>query len=966
MSTAYHAKYFACELTRTGGAGVRRLSRSLFDACVDLNPHQIEAALFAFRSPVSKGVLLADKVGLGKTIEAGLVLCQLWAERRRRLLVICPASIRKQWALELSEKFNLPTVIVDAKEYRDRQARGVSSPFEADAIVITSMHFASARASEVRPVPWDLVVIDEAHKLRNAYRESNRMGQNIRWALEDRRKVLLTATPLQNSLLELYGISTLIDEHVFGDLASFRSQFVNSGANLEELRNRLRTFSIRTLRRQVVEYIQYTERRLITRPFHPTEQEHKLYEAVSAFLQRPDTYALPYRQRHLTALIVRKLLASSPRAVAATLEAMRDRLIAIRDNLPVSKDLAERLIAEEEIEDELLDEMLDSPLQPYGQEDSEEQPQAAEAEPPEPAADRQKLLAEIEELDRYAQWARSIGIDTKTRSLIKALEIGFAKMTEMGAAQRAVIFTESRRTQAYLKDFLEANGYAGRLITFNGTNKEPETTAIYERWVEANRETGRSTGSRPVDVRTAIIEHFRDHGQILIATEAAAEGVNLQFCSLVINFDLPWNPQRIEQRIGRCHRYGQKHDVVVINFLNEKNEADRRVHELLEEKFRLFSGVFGASDDVLGSVESGVDFERRVLEIYQQCRTPEEIEAAFQRLREELDEKIRIRMAETRQKLLEHFDEDVHARLRVNLEGARQQLDRVGMMFWRLTRFVLAGRAKFDETNLEFHLETPPRDGIPPGHYRLISKQHENVPGAFLYRLSHPLGEYVLDTGKNLPTPIARLTFDISGRPTRIAFVEALKGRSGWLHLQRLIIDSFEPEEHLLFSGIDDEGRALDQETMEKLFHCEAKAEPLPSVPSDIGARLAAEAERHAQATISRSLEENNRHFQEAREKLEKWADDMVVAAEKELKDTKERIKALTRQARLATTTEEQHVLQKQIQELEKQKRRQRQRIFDVEDEIMAKRDGLIEKLEKRMRQRTNVEPLFTIRWNVV
>jgi len=966
MSTAYHAKYFAYELTRVGGTGVERLSRSLFDACVDLNPHQIEAALFAFRSPISKGVLLADEVGLGKTIEAGLVLCQLWAERRRRLLVICPASIRKQWALELAEKFNLPTVILDAKEYRERQARGLSNPFEADEIVITSTHFASARASDVRPVQWDLVVIDEAHKLRNAYRPSNRMGQNIRWALEDRRKVLLTATPLQNSLLELYGISTIIDGHIFGDVPSFRSQFVNAGGDMEDLRNRLRTFSVRTLRRQVVEYIQYTERRLITRPFKPTEQEHKLYEAVSAFLQRKDTYALPHRQRHLTALIVRKLLASSPQAVAATLEAMRDRLIAIRDKQPVPEDLAERLIADEEIEDELLDEMMDSPPQPSGDDDSEEQPQAAEDEQVEPAIDRQKLLAEIDELARYAQWARSIGIDTKTRSLIKALEIGFEKMTEMEAAQRAVIFTESRRTQAYLKDFLEANGYAGRVITFNGTNKEPETTAIYERWVEVNKESGRVTGSRSVDIRTAIIEYFRDHGQILIATEAAAEGVNLQFCSLVVNFDLPWNPQRIEQRIGRCHRYGQKHDVVVINFLNEKNEADRRVYELLEEKFSLFSGVFGASDDVLGSIESGVDFERRVLDIYQQCRTPEEIEAAFQRLRHELDEKIKTRMAETRQKLLEHFDEDVHARLRLNLEGARQQLDRVGMMFWRLTRFVLDGRAKFDEANLGFDLETPPRDGIPPGHYRLISKEHENVPGAFLYRLSHPLGEYVIEAGKNLPTPVAHLRFDISGRPKRIALVEAQKGRSGWLHLQRLVIDSFERDEYLLFSGIDDEGRALDQETMEKMFHCEAKAEPLASARADVESRLAAEAERHVQATISRSLEENNRHFQEAREKLERWADDMLLAAEKELKDTKERIKALTRQARLATTTEEQHALQKQIQELERQKRRQRQRIFDVEDEIMAKRDSLIEKLEKRMRQRTNVEPLFTIRWSVV
>ena len=960
MSTPYHAKYFAHELTRRGGVGVERISRSLFDACVDLNPHQIEAALYAFRSPISKGVLLADEVGLGKTIEAGLVLCQHWAERRRRLLVVCPASIRKQWALELIEKFNLPSVILDAKAYREIHAGGNPNPFDTDKVVITSMHFASRQASDIRPVQWDLVVIDEAHKLRNAYRQSNRMGQNIRWALEDRRKVLLTATPLQNSLLELYGLSTIIDEHIFGDLPSFRSQYVNVGGDLEDLRGRLRSFSIRTLRRQVVEYIQYTERRLITQPFKPTEQEHKLYEAVSVFLQRNDTYALPHRQRHLTALIVRKLLASSPQAVAGTLETMRDRLIAVRDNLPAPEDLAERLIAEEEIEDELLDELLDG--EDANSQDGNSERDIAEAV----AIDSQKLSAEIEELARYAQWARSIGIDTKTRALIKALEIGFERMSEMGAAQKQLIFTESRRTQQYLKDFLEANGYSGRVVTFNGTNKEPESTRIYERWLEGNRETGRATGSRAVNVRTAIIEHFRDHAQIMIATEAAAEGINLQFCSLVVNYDLPWNPQRIEQRIGRCHRYGQKHDVVVINFLNERNEADRRVHELLEEKFSLFSGIFGASDEVLGSIESGVDFERRVLEIYQQCRTREEIEAAFQKLREELDEKIEGKLAETRQKLLEHFDEDVHARLRVNLEGARQQLDWVGMMFWRLTKFVLDGKASFDDQDLGFDLKIPPLEGVPSGHYRLISKDHENVSGAFLYRLSHPLGEYVVETGKEVSAPAAHVTFDITGRATRISLVEALKGRYGWLRLQRLVIDSFECEEYLLFSGFDDQGRSVDQETFEKMFHCEAKAEPLSSFPSGIESRLAAEAERHARARISRSLEENNLHFHEAREQLEKWADDMVLAAEKELKDTKERIKALNRQARLATTTEEQHSIQEQMKELEKQKRRQRQRIFDVEDEIMEKRDSLIDALERRMQQRTEIAPLFTIRWTVV
>jgi SNF2 family DNA or RNA helicase len=228
--TPYHAKYFAHELTRRAASGIDRLSMSLFDAAVDLNPHQIEAALFALKSPLSKGVILADEVGLGKTIEAGIVLCQLWAERKRRLLVICPASLRKQWALELGEKFNLPTRVLDSKSFRDEQRKG-RSPLAEKAVLIMSFNYANALRDELKAIAWDLVVIDEAHKLRNAYRPSNKVGQGIRWAMEDCRKLLLTATPLQNSLLELFGLSTLIDEHLFGDINAFRAQYYGSQQN---------------------------------------------------------------------------------------------------------------------------------------------------------------------------------------------------------------------------------------------------------------------------------------------------------------------------------------------------------------------------------------------------------------------------------------------------------------------------------------------------------------------------------------------------------------------------------------------------------------------------------------------------------------------------------------------------------------------------------------------------------------
>ncbi|MAP67957.1 MAG: ATP-dependent helicase [Erythrobacteraceae bacterium] len=954
MITKYHAKFFAHEITRMAPAGSGdQLSMALFDAAVDLNPHQIEAAIFALQSPIMEGVVLADEVGLGKTIEAAIVLCQKWAERKRRLLIICPASIRQQWANELREKFSLPAMVLDAKSYRQMKQDGQPWPLEQPAVLIMSFHYAAKLQDEIRPIPWDLVVIDEAHKLRNAYRPSNRIGQALRWAVEGKKKVLLTATPLQNSLMELYGISTFIDENLFGDPSAFRSRYINGGGDIGELRYRLADFCKRTLRRQVLEYVRYTARKAITQPFRPTDAEQQLYDAISKFLQDEESYAIPSRQRHLTVLILRKLLASSSHAIAGTLETIKARLVDLRDGIEADEDWTEEIIEAEEIEEELLDEWL-------AEEDDDDLRELTEPV---------KLRSEIENIAGLAEQARSIVTDTKTRALMKALDVGFAEQQRMGAANKALIFTESRRTQRYLHQYLEDNGYAGKVVSFSGTNSGDEVNRIYEQWLQVNDGTGRVTGSKQIDVRSALIDHFRDHAQIMIATEAAAEGVNLQFCSMVINYDLPWNPQRIEQRIGRCHRYGQTHDVIVINFLNERNEADQRVHTLLSEKFNLFNGVFGASDEVLGSLESGVDFEKRILRIYQDCRTPDEINAAFDALQQELDEQIRSRMDETRQALLEHFDEDVHARLKLRLEDTRAHLDRVGQRFWDVTQFMLRDRARFDEETLTFHLRDPPTSDIAKGRYHLISRNNDgqaNDYGNFLYRLSHPLGEHVLDNAKSLHTPLADLRFDITNHPTRSAIVEGLAGRSGWLTLQRLTVTSFETEEYLLFSGMDDAGASLDHETCEKLFGIGATVRHLEILPGDIAGRIKAGARQAEKAALNRSLETNNAHFASAREKLERWAEDKVLAAEKALKDTKEQIKALRREARQAATLEDEHAVQTRLQELERKQRRQRQQIFDVEDEIADKRDSLIDALQKRMQRGQEVETLFTIRWSVV
>ena len=975
MISAYHAKYYAHELTRRHAAdGVDRLSQSLFDASVDLNPHQIEAALFALRNPLQEGVLLADEVGLGKTIEAALVVCQYWAERRRRLLVICPASLRKQWAQELHDKFAVPTTVVDAVSLRKQSAGDMLATLQrlvGKAVVIMSCQFAAKLEAELRAVPWDVVVIDEAHKLRNAHRASNRTGQALKRALQGRKKLLLTATPLQNSLMELYGLSTLIDEHLFGDETAFRKQFINSGTGLDELRERLASFAKRTLRRDVLEYIKYTERKALTQPFNPTDDEQALYERISAFLQKEDSYALPKQQRHLTALILRKLLASSSHAVAATLVTIRERLqglLAAGKTEDDGSQLVEQLIAEDDLEQDYLEEETSE-----AEENAEaSMPAAAGNGKPGAAKDAQTvraaITAEIEELTAFVDAAQALQTDTKAQALLKALNLGFGKMAELRAPRKAIIFTESKRTQEYLHRFLSANGHAGKLVLFSGTNNHEDSTVIYQRWLEEYKGTDRVTGSPQVDRRTALIDHFRkDDGtgaEIMIATEAAAEGVNLQFCALIINYDLPWNPQRVEQRIGRCHRYGQRYDVVVINFLNTRNQADQRVLELLTEKFNLFSGVFGASDEVLGRIEGGLDFEKRILQIYDTCRQPEQIEAAFNALQAELEEVIADRIKDTQSQLLENFDEDVHDRLKLRLQDAEARLDKLGRWFWGVTCFALDGRARFDEQSYAFSLSTPPT-GIATGRYQLIRGAAQPDMLAHAYRLSHPLGEWSIATSLNAATPVATVKLDYDKHGARVSVIERLRGKSGWLTLARLEVTAFETTEALLFSGITDDGQVLDQETCEKLMALPAAAKPAP-LEEFVPKTLLDNSQQAVAATISGVLEANQRLFHEERDKLERWADDKLLAAEEALKNTKARIAQLKRDARKAATLQEQDGIQRELSELERKQRRLRQEIFAVEDEIIAKRDELIASLQQRLQEKTSHETLFSIRWSLI
>ncbi|MCA3642820.1 MAG: DEAD/DEAH box helicase [Methylobacterium sp.] len=949
--TPHQAKYFAHFLTREGFKDSDALTQSLSSARVDLNPHQVDAAMFALRSPLSKGVLLADEVGLGKTIEAALVLSQCWWSRQRNLLLIVPASLRKQWATELMEKFSLPSEILDAKRLKEITASGRPSPIgRAESIVILSYEFAARMADAIRLVAWNLVVFDEAHKLRNVYRAAeNSRAAVLRDALTGRQKLLLTATPLQNNLMELYGLISVIDDTYFGSEQAFRAEFGGREevASQALLARRLEPICKRTLRRQVQKagLINYTNRLAKTFDFTPARLETDLYDLMSAYLQRPNTIALGQNGRHLVTLMLRKILGSSSFAVAQTLDKMVKRL--------------ERQLA---VDDDTLDD-IDGFAE--AAEDWREAGSGAEADAVEDHSDDglervdpEKLRAEIAELTRYRDLAMSIADNAKGRALLECLPHVLTEIAGKGGQRKAVIFTESVRTQSYLRELLEANGFKGQTVILNGSNADKDSNAIYKNWLYKHRGTEAVSGSKTADMKAAIVDAFRHDRTILIATESGAEGINLQFCSLLINYDLPWNPQRVEQRIGRCHRYGQKIDVTVINFLNRKNHAEARIHQLLEQKFKLFEGVFGSSDEVLGAIESGVDIERRILDIVQSCRTNDEINAAFDRLQSEFSVEIDEAKKDARNKLLSEMDDRVIERLL----GRREAVVSAIGDFKR----ALLGLARAELPDARFHNDHAQRFDYAGETWSTEWPEADERGWRFFRLADGGLADKLIAQAKNRQLEPASLSFDYAAYPGNLADVAEMRGRAGWMRVARLTLHTpAKTYDEIICAALTEDGREVHSETIERLL--QVPAEEAGDVTGEIPeAHLAGVMDARQIAVIAHAQERLSSFLNEEEERLDAWRDDAKVSFDQQIKALTKEANEKKKLARATPSLEAKLELQREAKQIQRQVDDLQHQLYTRLREIDDERERMLDQIAAQLNLTPTLSTLFTIRWSLV
>ena len=888
---AFNQRILAEDLMRVRRADdLERYAASQRHARIDPNPHQIDAVIFALRRLREGGCILADEVGLGKTIEAGLVIAQTRAEGAQRILLIVPKSLIGQWQNELANLFGI-------------QAQDEQRSFVAPGVYLIGREFGGsergAAALGAAP-PFDLVVIDEAHEIFSGlhkrygrdgvYDETSDaalMAHRVRGFLRSSPVLLLTATPMQNSLVELWGLVQYVEPTgtLLGDITTFRKVFCAEDDRTlvpgqeHELQRRLAVVLQRTLRRQAQEFLDrpFTQRRCRLYEYAMSDDERSLYDDVTEYLLQPSLYAFSGRQRRLLLIGFHRRMASSIPALAASLENVAKRLRRLQGDLRPDETAIDVFRDLEDEEEEEIDEPSEESTAPV---------------------DRASVAAELARVQDFIARARSLPHDAKARSFQEAIRVVLDLGGDGHGSGKAVVFTESITTQEYLRTLLLAIGLRDDDITlFRGANDHERAQQAYVRWQkeEGARFPPGSKPSREVAVRLALVHEFRTRSKVLICTEAGAKGLNLQFCETVINYDLPWNPQRIEQRIGRCHRYSQQRDVTVVNFIARDNEAHRLTFEILSQKLDLFGKVLDASDTVLHEPRTdapeivvsalSIEFETDLRNIYSRSRTLDEVTREIAALRDKISERRDAYEKEydrTSQIIESRFDENVRKvfkSLREDLPHGLADLDRdlanlvEGYLAARgvaYRRSESAGRVVFDVAP-DATLPAEVGDGR-----RFATGDARALTDAEALNLVHPLVRSAIDEARRWPGGRVELLLP----PDALSDLAALAGSVGIIRVVLVDYGGFEPVQRLVAGAVID-GTPIDPSLAARIVQLQAADGAASQLTAD--SHSLDDAVDEAVFIDQRDVEKGEqKHFEQAIGQLERFVQDKVLVYRRE------------------------------------------------------------------------------------
>jgi superfamily II DNA or RNA helicase len=956
-------RYLAEQLVRLRRADEQqRYAAAQRQGRIDPNPHQIDAVIFALKRIPEGGCILADEVGLGKTIEAGLVVAQLRSEgSASRVLLVVPKPLLGQWQDELYRLFGI-------QAFEGRLERG---GFSGPGVFLVGREVAgSDRGAEVLrdSEPFDLCIIDEAHEVfANIYRRFDKHGDyradspeariadRVRSFLRSSPVLLLTATPIQNNLTELWGLIQYVEPTgtLLGNLRTFRDVFCDGDDRTlvrgqdDELRRRIETVVQRTLRRQAQDFLErpFVARRAQIFEYSMTPREKLLYDRVTAYLLEPQLFAFRGNQRRLLLIGFHRLMGSSIAALTSSLRKVATRLDQmLKGRKP---DAASAIL--DDLEDD------DTELEPVPDESG--------------GADVPLVEKELQRVRSFVSLAEALHRDSKAEKLLDVIRV----IDERPAGrQRAVIFTESLVTQTYLQDLLISKGgiRPEDITLFRGTNDSPRAAQALKNW---QKEIGDSLPShqrpsRSVALRLALVHEFRTRSRIFISTEAGAKGLNLQFCDTIVNYDLPWNPQRIEQRIGRCHRYGQENDVTVINFLAADNEAQKLTFEILSRKLDLFGKVLDASDVVLHEPSTdtpetlagavGSDFEGRLRRIYERARTVAEIEAELRRLREEMEDE-RKRFEETWARtagLIEtRFDQRVRQvfhRLQADLPPSLARLD--GEIDRLITGFLLALGVQYRRTdlngNIRFELSASVRlpEGWRDGGAVAIGEAR-NLEDADPLHLGHPLVQAAVAEARDATSVTSPVAWVLDR--TSPSELKVHKSKRGRLVLIRIRYEGFERVDRLIpIAVVEGQSSPLNIESANWLLDHEPLDRPDLPLLNASAAEVDDVVEEQAFADQVEVAGQEQGPFERNIEQIERYVEDQLMVLRRRLNVAKASLSAAEgrresalgadvrsqAEARVRPLHEQLHTLEAEVNRLETRDdtdyQRWRQRVQDRRD----------------------------------
>jgi adenine-specific DNA-methyltransferase len=966
----------------------RRYAASQRRGRIDANPHQIDAVVFALRRIPDGGCILADEVGLGKTIEAGLVIAQLLAEGMRRILLIVPKSLLGQWQTELYSLFGIEA----------REGRADPESLAGDGVFLVHREFAGGpRGSSLLRAadPFELVVIDEAHEVfANIYKRFDRNGEYDPHSSEaqtaDRVRsilkpagtpvLLLTATPIQNSLAELWGLVQYVEHTglLLGRLPTFREVFcVDKDRTLAqgqafELRRRLGNVLQRTLRRQAQDFLEvpFVERQARLIEYSMTPEEQKLYDDVTAWLMDPYGCSFGGRNRRLLLIGFHRRMASSLAALSSSLEKVATRL---RKELSGRRDHSWDELAIEFARD--LEEDM---------EDREESTDEDMAEPP----SQDRVQAEISRIEGFIRSAKEIPRDSKAHGLLEALRVIRDRASKGEGSGKAVIFTESLQTQEFLYSLLTSNGYLLDEVTlFRGQNDSPRATEALNLWEE---EVGRaiSMGNRPsreVAIRLALVHEFRERSKVFISTEAGAKGLNLQFCEVLINYDLPWNPQRIEQRIGRVHRYGQRRGVTVLSFLDRGNEAQRLTFEILSQKLDLFGKVLDASDVVLHAPSSdfpepiisglGVEFERQLRRIYEQSRSLDEITEQLRALREAMDVKrseFDTEQARAAELIETRFDESVRQvfqRYREELPAGLKQLDRD--LDTITSAYLRAVNVEFERsespTRITYRVLSSPHlpDRYQDGGTFLIGHARDLNEGGLLHS-GHPLVTAALDEARQATSR----PLEVELGPGESRLPESLKhhaGRRGYLVVTRVSYRGMESVDHLLVTAlIEQQDTPFDCLTVDSLLGLSVRDLPPSEARSTINqTELDDAVEECVLRDQAATTIEDETRFNRKLEQLDRYLEDQIFVLKRARANRERKLLEAERKKQSATLPSTLTREDRSIYRLQGEMRTIEERIERLQQGADPDYQRWRDRLYERRYQRPSVERILEVSFRI-